>query len=662
MLREGLLRIGLAGFVAALLIWGWITSDMLGVSVAAGLALGYGVLAAVGHPTRIVQSGFSSIVVDSTLVSILAAGTGGSGSPFFVLYLLASLGISRVQNNWKAAAGTLALIGGYFIASWIAAGGEGAVIGPTAIAKAGMILLFCGVVAALSAKLRGARSRGEVLSSALKAERAYNAGLTATISKLGPILSIMDLEGLLDWAANTARDTVGAGYAHVATIDGSHRTAVNGDLSAYPSWWHPTIQRLILYCSRTTEAQRTDEVVRDMEGFLAVPLVLNDGVGLGSIVVGGGNFGGREQKALELLATQVASALKAVNDAPGGRDAITGLPNRDSLYRMLRQRPMRETPLTILAVRIDWLEHAKEDLGSATRTTVLRTLGHYLSQAYQWAFCLEEGHFLVMLRGTNRTRAREVASNLRHLAEKLASDHAAPLTSAVGLSFADAAVHRDLRAPVEAAIISAENAEGAVGTKDMQLSTTASEIAFALVAAAEIHSLPLGEHLRTVSRVARQIGTGMGLTEEQLYAIEIGALLHDVGKIGIPESILQKPGPLTVEEERSVRQHPVEGARLLEPIKILLKALPAVKYHHERFDGTGYPEGLLGEEIPLEARIVLVADAFDSIVRGRPYRYRLSPEVALQEIENNSGTQFDPAVVSALVAIMDEGSSLVDFG
>lgn len=665
----------LAVFVAALLVRAGITPGMLGAGVAAGIALGYGVAAAVGRTTWIVRGGFSSVIVDATLVSVLVAGTGGAGSPFFPLYLLAALGISRVRGNRKIVAGTIALCGGYLVASWMAVGEAGAVIiGLAPIVNGALLLIFCGVAAALSARMHRVRGRAEVMSSALEAERAHNVRLTEAISKFGPILSTMDLEGLLEWTVKTARDTVGAVYAHVATTDGLHRTAVEGNLNAYPSWWHPTIQRLVLYGNRTTEVQRTDEVICHIEGFLAVPLIMNDGAGLGSIVVGGSRFGEREQQTLELLATQVASALEAVNNAPGGRNALTGLPNRNSLYRLLRQSPLYETPLTILALHPDQLEQAPDSRSFTTEKTVLQAIGRYLKEVHRWAFYMEEGYFLVILRGTNRARARETALNLQHLAEKAAADHGVTSTSSVGLSFADTMEQGNLQASVEEAVLDAlkQSAsesddivvedEKPVDREDAQLSSTASEIAFALVAVTEIHSPSLGEHLRAVSRLAHHIGTRMGLTGERLEATVIGALLHDLGKIEISNSILQKPGPLTLEEKRVVRQHPVTGARLLESIDALAKALPAVKYHHERFDGKGYPDGLSGEDIPLEARIAIVADAFDSMVRGRPYRYKLSPEIALQEIENNSGTQFDPAVVSALATVVGEDSSLVDFG
>jgi HD-GYP domain-containing protein (c-di-GMP phosphodiesterase class II) len=139
---------------------------------------------------------------------------------------------------------------------------------------------------------------------------------------------------------------------------------------------------------------------------------------------------------------------------------------------------------------------------------------------------------------------------------------------------------------------------------------------------------------------------------EHLY---IAGLLHDIGKIGIPESILNKEEKLTDEERRLIKEHSLIGVKILEPIQELGDAILGVKYHHERYDGAGYPEGLKGNQIPLIASIISVADAFDAMITDRPYRRALSKEKAIEEIKSLGGQQFEPQVASVMVELYQEG-------
>lgn len=153
--------------------------------------------------------------------------------------------------------------------------------------------------------------------------------------------------------------------------------------------------------------------------------------------------------------------------------------------------------------------------------------------------------------------------------------------------------------------------------------------------------------------IARALNSQESVPFDQKFfdQLHIASLLHDIGKIGVPESILNKEGVLTEEEKKKMFEHPLLGAAILNPIKELEDAILGVKYHHERYDGKGYPEGLKGEEIPLVASIIAVADAFDAMTTNRPYRPALSKKEAIQEIERASGTQFSPPIAGALVLL-----------
>ncbi len=162
------------------------------------------------------------------------------------------------------------------------------------------------------------------------------------------------------------------------------------------------------------------------------------------------------------------------------------------------------------------------------------------------------------------------------------------------------------------------------------------------------------EHADRSRRYARAIAQEMNLPEIMAKNIEYAALLHDVGKISIEESILGKPGRLTAEEKESVRKHPVIGKKLLAPISLLAPVVPMILYHHEWYNGHGYLEGLKGEEIPIGARIVALIDAWDAMTSDRPYRKALLKEEAIKEIKESSGTQFDPQVVEAFLKVLEK--------
>ncbi|MEK6530391.1 MAG: HD domain-containing phosphohydrolase, partial [candidate division NC10 bacterium] len=173
----------------------------------------------------------------------------------------------------------------------------------------------------------------------------------------------------------------------------------------------------------------------------------------------------------------------------------------------------------------------------------------------------------------------------------------------------------------------------------------------ALGSALDTRDVGTEAHSRRVHGYALTLARSHGIPEEQIKDIEHGVLLHDIGKIGIPDAILLKPGPLTPEEWIVMRTHPEVGRRLIERVPFLRGALPIVYYHHEKWDGSGYALGLRGDAIPLGARIFSVADALDAMTFDRPYSKAVSDEAARREIERCAGTHFDPAVVKTFLAI-----------
>ena len=171
----------------------------------------------------------------------------------------------------------------------------------------------------------------------------------------------------------------------------------------------------------------------------------------------------------------------------------------------------------------------------------------------------------------------------------------------------------------------------------------------ALAEALEAKDAYTNGHTRRVTEVTAALAREKGLSEEEVAKIRLAGLLHDIGKIGVPEEILQKPSRLTADEFEQISQHSVIGERILRPLIRDREILAMVRHHHERFAGGGYPEGISGEEIPLGSRLMAVADAYDAMTSNRPYRKALSPEEARRQLLQNRGIQFDPEAVDLFI-------------
>jgi HD-GYP domain-containing protein (c-di-GMP phosphodiesterase class II) len=242
--------------------------------------------------------------------------------------------------------------------------------------------------------------------------------------------------------------------------------------------------------------------------------------------------------------------------------------------------------------------------------------------------------------------ARVVVAPLR-----LEGNRVAALTATIGdrrLDDRQLALLAGLAHQAKLAIESAEHYESLERTF---VSTVA-----ALANALEANDEYTSSHARWITDMSLLVGRELELDRDAMKRLEFGALFHDIGKIGIPSEILQKPGPLTDEEFEIVKEHPELGEKILEPIDRLADVRPIVRACHERWDGLGYPDGKSGLDIPLEARIVLVCDAFHAMTTDRPYRDRLPDAEAVHRLREAAGSQFDPTVVDAFTRLYEAGS------
>lgn len=179
---------------------------------------------------------------------------------------------------------------------------------------------------------------------------------------------------------------------------------------------------------------------------------------------------------------------------------------------------------------------------------------------------------------------------------------------------------------------------------------SAEQVIFALAAAVEAKDSVTERHTRRVAESARQVGKRLGLPEAALDALYRGGIIHDIGKIGVSDAILLKGGPLDVLEQRRMQEHTAIGANIIAPLLTGSSLQPIIRHHHERFDGHGYPDGLVGAQIPLLARIISICDAFDALINDRPYRTRVSVDQAIATLRAGAGTQWDPQLVELFVA------------
>lgn len=212
-----------------------------------------------------------------------------------------------------------------------------------------------------------------------------------------------------------------------------------------------------------------------------------------------------------------------------------------------------------------------------------------------------------------------------------------------------------------------ENLERLVDTMTGRLMSSSAEMEQvydmtirALGAAIDLRDPETEDHCARVAEQSVILGRALGMTDKELLNLRRGAYLHDVGKIGVPEGILGKPGPLTEEEYEIVRLHPLLGFRLISHITFLRGSSDVILYHHERFDGRGYPHGLRGKQIPLAARVFSVIDTMDAMLHDRSYRDALSYAELIEELTRNAGTQFDPEIVAKFSEIPHEEWEKID--
>jgi diguanylate cyclase (GGDEF)-like protein len=364
-------------------------------------------------------------------------------------------------------------------------------------------------------------------------------------------------------------------------------------------------------------------------------------------------------------------------------DELTGLYNHRHFHERVEQEISRGSrfgiTFSLILLDLDLFKVYNDIYGHLAGDQLLRKVGQMIQSSIRnidLPFRYGGEEFAVLLPETRIDDAYRVAERLRKTIEARSSFREMPVTASLGVSNwpndgllkeelihrADTALYRAKRTGRNRTCLASET--GGPESLDLgaepEAQPQALSIIYALAATVDAKDHYTYGHSRKVSEYAVSIAEAMNMPEETVHFIRAAGLLHDIGKIGVPDSILSKPTALDLKEWEPIRTHPELGVEILKHVVDLSKCLPAILHHHEHWDGSGYPHKLKGEAIPLEARILTVADAYDAITSPRPYRDQLSLNEALAELRRCAGTQFDPQLVEVFCQVMQPNNETHD--
>jgi len=394
-----------------------------------------------------------------------------------------------------------------------------------------------------------------------------------------------------------------------------------------------------------------------------------------------------DNRRLQRAAATAAARLEGLNadltganarlEALAETDPLTGLPNHRAMVAALDREIARSRrsgqPFAVLFLDLDHFKAVNDAYGHGAGDSCLREWGSVVGSGLRGADRLGRWggeELLVVLPDLGGGGAAAVAERIRGLVAGHAFAGGVYLTCSIGvacsptdatdrdrlLGLADRALYeakrvgRDqVRTATELAVAAWPGGAEAGATRE---ETALAGTVEALVSLGDARDHYTGQHTRDVGVLARRVALALGVGAAQARMIGLAGRLHDIGKVAVPDAALQKAGPLTPAEWAVARTHSAVGAGIVDRVPGLRPLAPLVRWHHERWDGTGYPDGLAGDAIPLGARVLAVVDAFEAITSERPYQPSRSAALALAELRRGCGSQFDPAVVGALAEVL----------
>ena len=390
------------------------------------------------------------------------------------------------------------------------------------------------------------------------------------------------------------------------------------------------------------------------------------------------------QDDIDLIITMAHEAAVVIENAQlyarakerANTDELTGLFNHRYFHERLDEEISRCSRFgnifSLIILDIDMFKEHNDIHGHLSGDEVLAYTGRLIQQALRRVdigFRYGGDEFSILLPETPLKGAKRLAERLRKELETATNLQGTPLTCSLGIGTwpTDGVMREDIIQAVDAALYLAKRTgrnrlclASEVELSDIltsrpgkQSKKAALSTIYALAATVDAKDTYTYGHSKKISKYVAYIAEAMGYSPEDIEQIRVTALLHDIGKIGIADHILNKSGYLTPEDFEPIKAHPDKGVAILKHVDDLKGCLPGVQYHHEHYDGTGYPSGLKGDSIPLDARILAVADAYDAMTSKRPYRlWQASQEEAIKELESCAGTQFDPEIVRVFVNIL----------
>ncbi|MBE0428114.1 MAG: diguanylate cyclase [Nitrospirae bacterium] len=390
-------------------------------------------------------------------------------------------------------------------------------------------------------------------------------------------------------------------------------------------------------------------------------------------------YGEWEKEILEHLAGQIAGAIMNAHlyrkvEEESRYDTLTGVFNRrhfnERLHEEIKRRSRHGGVFSLALCDLDFFKHYNDSYGHVAGDGLLGDIGKLLKESVRaddLNFRYGGDEFIILFPDTKLEDALPVVERARKNIEKQMKKRNISLTASFGLASwpTDGARSNEILDAADAAAFLAKQRGGnqCVFSKISKLpqaevevkdEKTIVNIVSSLIGALEARDIYTHGHSREVNKYVLIMGEAIGLSKDESIHLSRAALLHDIGNLEVSKLVLNKKGELTEEEWKQVKEHPQKGIEIIGYIPGLHRCKPAILHHHERWDGTGYPSGLKGKEIPLEARILAIADAFSAMVSGRPYRPAISYQEAISVLKKQAGKHFDPELVEAFVVTIEK--------